>query len=164
VPVVSLALPAPVAARVEPVVAGYRGPKKKVLVIDDVAENRAVVVNMLDRLGFEMSQACTGSEGLDKAKAIAPDMILLDIVMPDISGLDVVRHLRELPEFEAVPIVIVSASAVAEVQAQAMAAGADAFVAKPVDMKVLMQRTAALLRLSWTDAAGHPVDRSRAAA
>ncbi|HEY2929663.1 response regulator [Piscinibacter sp.] len=165
VPVIALAAPpaAPL-PRVEPVIAGYRGPTKKVLVIDDVAENRAVVVNMLDQLGFEMSQAASGGEGLEKATAVAPDMILLDIVMPDINGLDVVRHLRQLPQFEAVPIVIVSASATAEVQAQAMAAGADAFIAKPVDMRVLMQRTAALLRLSWTDVAGRPVDRSSRAA
>ena len=139
--------------RAEQVVSGYRGPKKKVLIVDDVAENRAVVVNMFEQLGFEMFQAATGYDALNLAQAVLPDLILMDIVMPDIGGLEVIRRLRKTPACRVVPIIAVSASASAEVQDNAVAAGANAFVPKPIDLKVLMQRTASLLRLSWVDGA-----------
>ena len=144
---------APAMNRAEQVVSGYRGPKKKVLIVDDVAENRAVVVSMLEQLGFEMFQAATGYDALNLAQAVLPDLILMDIVMPDIGGLEVIRRLRKTPACRVVPIIAVSASASAEVQDNAVAAGANAFVPKPIDLKVLMQRTASLLRLSWVDGA-----------
>jgi len=137
----------------ERVVTGYRGPKRKVLVVDDVPENRAVIVSMLEPLGFELFQAASGHEGLCLAQALAPDLILMDIVMPDIGGLEVIRRLREIPSCRGVAIIAVSASAGADVQGDAVAAGANAFVAKPVDMRLLMQHTATLLDLDWIERA-----------
>jgi len=132
-------------------VTGYRGPKKKVLVVDDVAENRAVMVSMLGRLGFEMFEASCGCEGLACAQAIAPDLVLMDIVMPDIDGLEVIRRMRRMPALEAIPIVAVSASASSDVEHDTIAAGANAFLAKPVNLQALLQRTSALLEVAWTD-------------
>jgi signal transduction histidine kinase len=140
------------AAPAERVVTGYHGPKKKVLVVDDVAENRAVLVDMLGRLGFEMFEASSGGAGLVEAEAVRPHLILMDVVMPDISGIEVIRRLRRLPALHDVPIVAISASASADIQESTLAAGANAFLPKPVDMQLLMQRTSGLLRLAWVEA------------
>ena len=78
--------------------------------VDDVAENRAVVVEMLGPLGFEMVEAVNGREGLKKAQALRPDLILMDIVMPEMDGLEATRRLRRLRALKDVPIIAVSAS------------------------------------------------------
>jgi PAS domain S-box-containing protein len=137
-------------APTECVVAGYRGPRRKVLVVDDVAGNRAVVVDMLGHLGFEMAEAVNGREGLQKAQALRPDLILMDIVMPEMDGLEATRRLRQLPDFKDVPIIAVSASASIEDEEISLAAGVNAFLPKPVGLDTLLTRIAVLLKLDWT--------------
>ena len=155
VPEVHLPAPAQESAP-KPAMTGYRGPRRKVLVVDDVSENRAVLMDMLGRFGFLTFEASSGNEGLVQAQAIVPDLILMDIVMPDLYGHDVITHMRRLPALRSVPIVAVSASATAEMREQCASAGADAFLSKPIDLKVLLQRTTALLDLSWTAEAQEP--------
>ena len=150
VPVIHSAGSAPPAALLQ-TVTGYRGPRRKVLVVDDVQENRTVLVDMLQRFGFLMFEAGDGHDGLVKAQAIVPDLILLDIVMPDLAGQDVIVRLREIPALKNMPIVAVSASATVDVREQCAKAGADAFLAKPVDLPALLQLMSALLHLSWID-------------
>jgi signal transduction histidine kinase len=133
-------------------IAGYRGPTRRVLVVDDVPENRALLVQALGSLGFEVSEACNGVEGLAQAQALEPDLLLLDLVMPGMGGLEVIRRLRRLPRFATTPIVAVSASATPDAEADTLAAGADAFLPKPVDLQNLMHVTAQLLQLAWVDA------------
>jgi len=135
----------------EPAATTYRGPRRKVLVVDDVSGNRAVLMDMLGRFGFLVFEATNGRDGLAQAQAIVPDLILMDIVMPDWSGQEVIVRMREIPALHSVPIVAVSASATAEMRDQCMTAGADAFLSKPIDMKLLLQRASSLLNLSWTD-------------
>jgi signal transduction histidine kinase len=148
---------APEVPLAERVVVGYRGPRKKVLVVDDVAENRAVLVEALSRLGFEVAQAAGGYDGLAQAQAAPPDLVLLDIVMPDIGGIEVIERLRRLPAFDATPIVAVSASATPDTESRTIAAGANAFLSKPVDVKALLRCTGSLLNLSWVEAAERKV-------
>jgi signal transduction histidine kinase len=131
--------------------AGYSGPTRRVLVVDDVAENRALLVQALSGLGFDVSEAANGHDGLAQAQALQPDLVLMDLVMPDIGGLEVIRRLRRLPLLATTPIIAVSASATPEVEAHTLAAGANAFLAKPVDLKNLMHVTARLLQLAWID-------------
>ena len=115
-------------------VIGYPGPRKKVLVVDDVAENRAVVVDMLGPLGFEMSEAASGREGLEKARTLRPDLILMDIVMPEMDGLEATRRLRRQPALEEVPIIAVSASTSGRNREDSLAAGMNAFLPKPITL------------------------------
>ena len=143
---------APDTPSTERVVVGYRGPPKKVLVVDDVTENRALLVETLARLGFEVVQASGGYDGLALAQSALPDLVLMDIVMPDVGGLEVIRRLRKTATGGAVPIIAISASATTEVESKAIAAGADAFLAKPVDLKALVARVGSLLKLAWVDA------------
>jgi PAS domain S-box-containing protein len=138
------------AAPTECVVTGYRGPRRKVLVVDDVPENRAVVVDMLGHLGFEMVEAVNGCEALKKAQVLRPDLVLMDIVMPEMDGLEATRRLRQLPDFKDVPIIAISASASIEDEEISLAAGVNAFLPKPVGLDRLLTQIAVLLKLDWT--------------
>ncbi|HET9643922.1 MAG TPA: response regulator [Burkholderiaceae bacterium] len=128
---------------------GYRGPAKKVLVVDDLPDNRAVLVSMLGPLGFQMHEAAGGREGVARALAVRPDLVLLDVVMPDADGIDVIRQLRRSQALSDVPIVVVSASASPEVHDETLRAGANAFLTKPIEQQELLRCASALLELTW---------------
>jgi PAS domain S-box-containing protein len=148
-------VPAPVVRResalapAQPVIRGYEGPRKKVLVVDDVVENRAVLVDVLTHLGFEVSQARNGEEGMRLAEALRPDLILMDNVMPVMNGLEATRRLRLTPGLEQVPIVSLSASAGAHGREQSLEMGANAFLDKPIVFDRLLEQIGALMKLRW---------------
>jgi PAS domain S-box-containing protein len=134
----------------EGLVTGYIGPRKRVLVVDDLAENRAVVVAMLGQLGFDMVEAVNGRDGLEKAHELHPDLILMDIVMPEMGGLEAIRRLRQSPDSKDVPIIAVSASASDVDTRDCLSAGANTFLAKPIVMARLCDEIEPLLKLTWT--------------
>jgi PAS domain S-box-containing protein len=139
-----------IVAPAERSVTGYAGPRKKVLVVDDVAANRAMAVDMLGQLGFDVIEAVNGREALEKAQSARPDWILTDIVMPEMDGLEATRRLRQLPGLQNVPIIAMSASASGSDELKSMAAGVNAFVAKPIDLDKLLAQVASVLKLNWT--------------
>lgn len=130
-----------------PDVIGYEGPRKKILVVDDALENRVVVVDMLNRLGFTMSEAVSGLDGLEKAQSLQPDLILMDLVMPGMDGLETTRRLRALPALKDVPVIAISASASYGDQGNSLMAGVNAFLPKPINYGNLVAQIAALLHL-----------------
>jgi len=132
---------------------GYDGPRKKVLVIDDVPVNRAVVVALLERLGFDTVEAATGREGLAQAQHERPSLVVTDIVMSDMDGLEVTQRLRQSPGIADVPIIAMSASPSGTDEKRSLDAGVNAFLPKPVDFDRLLAKIAALLGLEWTYAA-----------
>jgi signal transduction histidine kinase/CheY-like chemotaxis protein len=138
------------AAPPERSVTGYEGPRKTVLVADDVAANRAMAIDLLSQLGFEVIEAANGREALTKAHATRPDWILMDVVMPEIDGLEATRRLRQLPGLADVPIIAMSASASGSDKQKCLAAGMNAFVPKPIDVDKLLIQIATLLKLNWT--------------
>ncbi|MGZ8158490.1 MAG: PAS domain S-box protein [Methylobacter sp.] len=133
----------------EHAVAGYQGLRRRVLVVDDVNENRILLIDILSRLGFETFEATNGRECLDSVETQMPDLILLDMVMPEMDGLETARRLRSLPGFKQTPIIAVSASASGTDVAEAMKAGVNVFLSKPIDIKRLMAQLAVLLKLDW---------------
>ena len=133
------------------IVTGYQGPRMRVLVVDDVAENREVLIDMLGPLGFAMAEALNGREGLELAEAVRPDLILMDVVMPEMDGLEVIRLLRQLPDFKGIPVIAISASAYGDDEVNSLAAGADAFLPKPINLSRLLAQIGALLKLEWID-------------
>ncbi|MRV71251.1 AAA family ATPase [Duganella sp. FT92W] len=138
-------------------VQGYQGPRKSILVVDDVGENRMVLRDMLGPLGFTVHEAANGAEGLAQVQAVQPDLVLMDVVMPGVDGLAAMRWLRQSPAFGALPIIAVSASAGDHHAADSLAAGAQAFLPKPVKLDRLLEQVGALLGLAWTyDAADTP--------
>ena len=133
----------------EKTVTGYAGPRKKILVVDDVAENRKVVTDFLLPLGFEVREAENGYEGLEMAQRLRPDLIVMDIAMPGLDGLEVTRRLRQLDTFQRLQILTISASVSASDSEQSLAAGANAFLPKPINADQLLEQTARLLQLEW---------------
>ena len=138
----------------------YEGPRRKVLIVDDIAVNRAVAVDWLSRLGFDTVEAENGREGFEKAQHETPDLILTDIVMPEMDGLQLTRNLRRVQGFEHIPIVAMSASPSGTDKAISIAAGMNAFLSKPVDLEALLTQIAALLDLQWTYVAQAPPGRA----
>lgn len=131
-------------------IVGYEGVRKKILVVDDIVENRSVAVDMLRRLGFDMLEAADGQEGLDIALSQRPDLILMDIVMPRTDGLEAIRRLRQLPDLKRVPIIAISASASSSDEGRSLQEGANAFLPKPIDWDHLLLKMAEFLKLAWT--------------
>jgi len=150
----------------ERVTSGYRGPRKKVLIVDDITENRALIADFLRGLDFTTSEAADGSAGIALAQAERPDLIVMDNVMPVMSGVEATRRLREQAAFRELPIIAISASASAEDRQRSQAAGVNAFLLKPVDFSELLAQIAGLLDLTWTyqdeDPAGADTDRTGA--
>lgn len=111
---------------------GYLGPRRKVLVIDDLTENRTVMVDMLRPLGFTVVEAENGCEGVKCAETHRPDIILVDNVMPVMDGLTAIAHIREIDALRDVPIISISAHSSMVEKEKALAAGANAFLSKPL--------------------------------
>ncbi|MBI1891244.1 MAG: response regulator [Burkholderiales bacterium] len=147
-------LSVPVAAEMaampaERAVTGYQGPRKKILIVDDVVANRAMLVDLLSELGFDTAEAVNGQDALDRIAQLQPDLIVMDMVMPVMNGLEATHRVRQLPQWRDVPIIAVSASASQEDQAASLAAGVNVFLAKPIIQLSLLKQIGALLSLDW---------------
>ena len=130
-------------------VIGYSGPRKTVLVVDDAEANRAVLADTLAGVGFEVSMAINGLEAVTFAKASPPDLVLMDIRMPVMDGLEAMRRMQEIPTLRRVPVVAVSAGVTGDEQAQCATAGASGFLTKPIENLRMFQEIGRLLDLSW---------------
>jgi len=130
-------------------ITGIKGRSPKILVVDDNADNRQVVVDMLKPLGFVMAEAGDGQDGLAQVAAFKPDTVILDLVMPNMSGLDMIRHMRQQPEYNPISLIVSSASSYKEDRTQSLAAGANAFVPKPIEIQLLLDTLRQQLHLEW---------------
>jgi CheY-like chemotaxis protein len=128
---------------------GYEGARRRVLVIDDSPENRAVIGGLLRPLGFEVEEAPSGAEGLAMAEERRPDLVVLDLAMPGMDGHEVARRMRALPSLAGVTIIASSASVSTAAHEEAARAGADDFLPKPVRAGDLLEKLGARLNLSW---------------
>jgi len=131
---------------------GYAGARRKILLIDDDAAHVDIVREVLTPLDFTVLTAHDGATGLASAVQVVPDLVLLDISMPDMTGWEVAKQLRLLPSLAHTKIVIVSANA-HEFNPGGETAPHDAFVMKPVDIQILLECIGALLGLQWNFAA-----------
>lgn len=118
----------------------------KILIVDDVAANRIVMKVKLNAAGYRPVMAANGAECLRAAMAELPDLILLDLALPDMSGVDVLAALRADPVTRAIPVVMFSASRDGAARAAAFRAGADEFLSKPMDDQTLLARIRSFMR------------------
>lgn len=128
---------------------GYEGGRRRVLVVDDVAGNRTFLADLLGPLGFEVEEAIDGQDALDRAADWKPDIVLMDIVMPTMDGLEATRRLRSLEATADLPVIALSANATAANRSNCMAAGASAFLTKPVDPHALLHEIGKALGIRW---------------
>jgi signal transduction histidine kinase len=125
-------------------------PIGRVLVVDDNPENVALISAQLRRAGYAVRAAPSGRAGLDAIATDRPDLVLLDVMMPDLDGYEVCRQLRAEPATQTLPIVMLTALNDRSDKIRALEAGADEFLSKPVDRAELLARVGSLLRLKRT--------------
>ena len=118
----------------------------KVLIVDDVSTNRIVFKVKLTAAGYQTLMAADGASCLAQARAEQPDLILLDFALPDGDAAQVLRDLRSDPRTQGIPVVVFSADPDPERRLISLKAGADDFLAKPIDDQTLLARLRNLLR------------------
>ena len=121
-------------------------PKSRILIVEDEASLVEVLSYNLQREGYEVAVAKEGREGLRKAQMLIPDLIILDLMLPGLNGLDICRELRASPRTAGISILILTAKGEETDQVVGFAVGADDYVTKPFSVKVLLQRIKVLLR------------------
>ncbi len=121
-------------------------PREKILMIDDDALVTEIIGTVLRNHGFRFESAADGIEGLEKARDLHPDLILLDISMPRMDGFQACRRLKEDPGNRTTPIVMLTASSERQSRIQALESGANDFLSKPVDSTELVVRVSNLLK------------------
>jgi two-component system, cell cycle response regulator DivK len=113
-------------------------PYPLVLVVDDHAESREVCARLLGQAGFRVITAINGLDGLVKALSFGPDVIVMDLAMPDLDGLDCTRQLAASPSTRDIPVIVLTAHATPEAKELAFNAGCRAFLPKPVLPELLI--------------------------
>ncbi len=121
-------------------------PKNKVLVVEDDRSLAGVLQYNLSQAGYQVLVAYDGQEGLNQARLKLPEMIVLDVMIPGIDGLEVCRRLRAIPETRDTPIIMLTAKTEETDQLVGFSVGADDYVTKPFSVKILLQRLKALQR------------------
>ena len=119
----------------------------RILIVDDNETNRDILATRLATHGYELLQAADGEEALIAAKEHLPDLILLDVMMPKLDGVEVCRRLKGDATLPFIPIILVTAKADSKDVVAGLDAGADEYLAKPVDQMALMARVRSVLRL-----------------
>ncbi len=128
-------------------VIGYQGQRRRILVVDDQPEHRELLLLLLEPLGFYLSEADSGEECLIKVAEEQPDLILLDISMTGINGIETALRLRE--QNLTMPIVVLSANAYPGDRMAALNAGCNDFLAKPIKVPELIHKLKLYLALDW---------------
>ncbi len=118
---------------------------KTVVIVDDEPAMVDMLTTFLTMKGFQVHGAYTGMAGLDAIERVQPDVVLLDLMLPDIDGFEVCRRLRSRPAYASLPVVIISARAETEAVERAMGAGANAYMVKPLRFPELLEEIAKLV-------------------
>ncbi len=136
----------------------------RILVIDDEPIYHKMIARALQPLGHQVTEASNGLDGIRVAKTTQPDLIITDVMMPELSGYEVARRLRRDPEFAQTPILVLTSQAEIQDKLQSFEAGADDHMTKPFDVAELTARLGVLLRRSEAARAAQSLMKPRAEA
>lgn len=140
---------------------GIKDRQPKIVVIDDKWANRSVISNLLSPIGFEVSEANDGQEGWEKIIELQPDLIVTDLLMPELDGYELIKRVRESENFKDIVIIVSSASVFETDQYRSLEAGGNTFIPKPVQATELLQKLQQYLGLEWVyEANEEPLARS----
>jgi two-component system, OmpR family, alkaline phosphatase synthesis response regulator PhoP len=118
---------------------------KRILVVDDEPRVLAMISKRLETHGYQVSTAVDGIEGLRKARAERPDLVILDLLLPDVSGFEVCTLLKGDADLRATPVLMLTARSQAADIAEGRRVGADAYITKPYESELLLEQVARLL-------------------
>jgi len=124
---------------------------KKILIVEDEEDVMELIRYNLAKEGYDCDAAYNGQEALETAKSMLPDLVLLDLMLPEIDGLEVCRQLKSSPQTEDIPIVMVTAKSDETDIVTGLELGADDYITKPFSPKVLVARVRAVLRRKTTE-------------
>jgi len=124
----------------------------KILIVDDESASRAALEVLLRREGFEVHDASDGATALAECTSFRPDLILLDVLMPGMSGFEVCKRIKATPETRLTPVVLITGLSATEDRIKGINSGADDFLSKPIEFNELLARTRSLIKLKqYTD-------------
>jgi two-component system cell cycle response regulator DivK len=119
---------------------------RRILYIEDNPENRLLMRRVLMAEGYVVEEASDGNSGLRKAAESPPDLILMDINLPEIDGYEVTARLKQLPNMAGVPIIAVTANVMKGDREKTLAAGCDGYIQKPIDIDLLPSQLESFLK------------------
>ena len=119
---------------------------KRILYIEDNPENRLLMRRVLMAEGYVVEEALDGNSGLQQAVESPPDLILIDINLPEIDGYEVTARLKQLPNLTGVPIIAVTANVMKGDREKTLAAGCDGYIQKPIDVDLLPSQIESFLK------------------
>lgn len=119
---------------------------KRILIIEDQEDNRRIVRDLLESVGMETIEAETGEEGVTLAETHLPDLILMDIQLPDIDGYEATRRIKADSTLRKIPVIAVTSYALSGDDVKALEAGCDDYVAKPYSPRALLAKVREYLR------------------
>ena len=117
----------------------------RILLVEDNEMNRDMLSRRLRRKGHEVEIAVDGQEGIERAGALGPELILMDMSLPVLDGWEATRQLKAAPDTQSIPIIALTAHAMAGDREQALAAGCDDYDTKPIELKRLLGKMKAIL-------------------
>ncbi len=125
-----------------------------ILIIDDDIDTLKLVGIMLERKGFRILASTTGKKGLNLANKESPDLILLDVMIPDLNGYEIAKSIRSSPETESIPIIMFTARSQVDDKVEGLEAGADAYITKPARPRELFAQVNSILKRAPQRSAG----------
>ena len=133
--------------------------KQKILVVDDERDIVDLISYNLTKEGYQVYQAHNGKEGIEVAKQVNPDLIILDVMMPGMDGIEACRLMRSMPEFKHTFMVFLTARSEEYSEIAGFNVGADDYIAKPIKPRALMSRINAILRRNAAESAVEVADK-----
>jgi two-component system cell cycle response regulator DivK len=113
---------------------------KRILIVEDQEDNRTILRDVLNTVGYHLIEALNGEDGVRLAQSERPDLILMDIQLPQMDGYEATRQIKRIAELKMIPIIAVTSYALSGDEAKARAAGCDGYIAKPFSPRELLAK------------------------